>query len=60
MDIGGYRHNYQGFYEKTVRSNLYYVDIVMYYCGLAIILIPLSDSIMFNMGITTFIYVCGG
>ena len=23
----------------------------MYYCGLAIILIPLSDSIMFNVGI---------
>ena len=32
----------------------------MYYCGLAIIIIPLSDSIMFNLGITTFIYVCGG
>ena len=43
-----------------VRYNLYYVDIGMYYCGLAIIIIPLSDSIMFYLGITTFIYVCGG
>ena len=32
----------------------------MYYYGLAIILIPLSDSIMFNLGITIFILVCGG
>ena len=31
----------------------------MYYCGLAIILNPLSYSIMFNLGITTFTYVCG-
>ena len=45
---------------EIVRSNLYKVDIVMNYCGLAIILIPLSDSIMFNLGITTFVYVCGG
>ena len=45
---------------EIFRSNLYIVDIVMNYCGLAIILIPLSDSIMFNLGITTFVYVCGG
>ena len=52
MDIGGYRHNNEGFYENFFRSNLYLVDIVMYYCGLAIILIPLSDLIMFNVEIT--------
>ena len=37
MDTGGFKHNYEGFYEKIVRSNIYSVDIVMYYCGLAII-----------------------
>ena len=23
IDVGGYRHNYKGFHEKSVRSNLY-------------------------------------